>query len=87
MLTRGHLLHTNLCGGCAGAALATARPFAAGATEVLTPSKIGGPGYEMSFIGSQRQTIMTGDRAAHLDLRTLKDPSTASVRSRGLPAR
>jgi acetolactate decarboxylase len=39
---------------------------------VLTPSKIIGPGYELSFIGSQRQTIMTGDRASHLDLRTLK---------------
>jgi len=38
----------------------------------VAPSKISGPGYELSFVGSQRQTIMTGDRAAHLDLRTLK---------------
>ena len=31
--------------------------------------------YELSFVGSQRQTIMTEDRAAHLDLRTLKGRS------------
>jgi acetolactate decarboxylase len=73
MLTRRHLLHTSLFTGCAVcAALATSRLSNADATEVVAPSKIGGPGYELSFVGSQRQTIMTGDRAAHLDLRTLK---------------
>jgi hypothetical protein len=70
MLTRRHLLHTSLFTGCAVcAALATSRPSTA---EVVAPSKISGPGYDLSFLGSQRQTIMTGDRAAHLDLRTLK---------------
>jgi acetolactate decarboxylase len=44
-------------------------------TEVVAPSRLSGAGYELSFVGSQRQTIMTGDRAAHLDLRTLKDRS------------
>jgi alpha-acetolactate decarboxylase len=73
MLTRRHLLHTGLTGGCAVcAALATSRLSIADAREAVAPSKISGPGYELSFVGSQRQTIMTGDRAAHLDLRTLK---------------
>ena len=73
MLTRRHLLHTGLFTGCAVcAALATSRFSAAAATEVVAPSKISGAGYELSFVGSQRQTIMTGDRAAHLDIRTLK---------------
>jgi acetolactate decarboxylase len=72
MLTRRHLLHTGLFTGCAVCAvLATSRLSTADAVEVA-PSKINGPGYELSFVGSQRQTIMTGDRAAHLDLRTLK---------------
>jgi acetolactate decarboxylase len=73
MLTRRHLLHTSLFTGCAVcAALATSRLSTADATQVVAPSKISGPGYELRFVGSQRQTIMTGDRAARLDLRTLK---------------
>jgi acetolactate decarboxylase len=73
MLTRRHMLHTSLLTGCAVcAALATSRLSTADAAEVVAPTKISGPGYELSFVGSQRQTIMTGDRAAHLDLRTLK---------------
>ncbi len=74
MLTRRHLLHTGLFTGCAVcAALTTSRLSTAGATDFVAPSRINGPGYELSFVGSQRQTIMTGDRAAHLNLRTLKD--------------
>jgi acetolactate decarboxylase len=73
MLTRRHLLHNSLSTGCAVcAALATSRLSTADAAHAVAPSKISGAGYELSFIGSQRQTIMTGDRAAHLDLRTLK---------------
>jgi acetolactate decarboxylase len=73
MLTRRQLFHTGLVTGCAAcAALATNRLFAAGATDAAAPSKIEGPGYSLSYLGSQRQTIMTADRAAHLDLRTLK---------------
>jgi len=76
MLTRRHLFHTGLFGGCAVcSALATGRLSTAGAIEVVAPSKINGPGYELSFVGSPRQTIMTDDRAAHLDLRTLKGRS------------
>src|SRR5215831_18608870 len=75
MLTRRHLLHTGLFAGCAAcAALATDRE-AASAIEAAPVSKISGPGYELSFVGSQRQTVMTGDRAARLDLRTLKGRS------------
>jgi acetolactate decarboxylase len=73
MLTRRQLFHAGLVTGCAAcAALATNRIFAASATDPLTPSKIGGPGYSLSYLGSQRQTILTGDRAVHLDLLTLK---------------
>lgn len=73
MLTRRQMVHAGLVTGCAAcAALATGRLFAAGATDTQAPSKIEGPGYALSYLGSQRQTIMTGDRAAHLDLMTLK---------------
>jgi acetolactate decarboxylase len=85
MPTRRHLLHTGLFSGCAAcAALATSRFSMAAATEVVAPSRISGAGYELSFVGSQRQTIMTGDRAAHLDLRTL-EALTASLRRRSDP--
>jgi acetolactate decarboxylase len=73
MLTRRQLFHTGLVSGCAACgALATSRLFAASATDASVPSKIEGPGYSLSYLGSQRQTILTGDRAAHLDLRTLQ---------------
>jgi acetolactate decarboxylase len=72
MLTRRQFFHTGLVTGCGVcAALATNRLFAAGATDAL-PAKLDGAGYSLSFVGSQRQTIMTGDRVAHLDLRTHK---------------
>src|SRR5260370_17632479 len=73
MLARRQLFHTGLVTGCGVcAALATNRLFAAGAMDASAPSTIDGPGYSLSFLGSQRQTIQTSDRAAHLDLRTLK---------------
>jgi acetolactate decarboxylase len=73
MLTRRQLFHTVLTTGCAAcAALAASRLFAASATDATVPAKIEGPGYALSYLGSQRQTIMTGDRATHLDLRTLE---------------
>ncbi|HEY3916319.1 MAG TPA: acetolactate decarboxylase [Stellaceae bacterium] len=72
MLTRRQLFHTGLVTGCGVcAATVTSRLFAASAIDA--PSNIDGPGYSLSFVGSQRQTILTGDRAAHLDLLTLKD--------------
>jgi acetolactate decarboxylase len=76
MLTRRQLFHTGLVTGCAAcAALAANRSLAASTTDVAAPDKIDGPGYSLWYLGSQRQTIMTGDRAAHLDLRTLKGRS------------
>jgi len=76
MLTRRHLLHVGLVTGCTMcAAFAIDRRSTAGAADAVTPSRISGLGYDLSFVGSQRQTIMTGDRAAHLDLPTLKGRS------------
>jgi acetolactate decarboxylase len=73
MLSRRQLFHTGLVTGCAAcAALATHRLSAAGATDSAMPKKLQEPGYSLSYLGSQRQTIMTGDRGAHFDLRTLK---------------
>jgi acetolactate decarboxylase len=37
------------------------------------PTKIAGAGYELWFIGAQRETIMSGKLAAALDLKTLAD--------------
>jgi acetolactate decarboxylase len=73
MLTRRQLFHAGLMTGCvACAAVATTRPFAAAAEDIAVPFKIEGPGYSLSYVGSQRQTVMTGDRTAHLDLGSLK---------------
>src|SRR5207249_856496 len=38
-----------------------------------TPTAINGTGYELWFIGAQRETIMDGKLAAALDLKTLAD--------------
>jgi acetolactate decarboxylase len=38
-----------------------------------SPTKIGGAGYDLWFIGAQRETIMNGELAAALDLKTLAD--------------
>jgi acetolactate decarboxylase len=76
MLTRRQLIHAGFNTGCAAcAALADGRLFAASATDAAAPAKIEGPGYSLWYLGSQRQTIMTGNRAAHLDLRMLKGRS------------
>jgi acetolactate decarboxylase len=71
MVTRRRLLHTAIASCCAAcAALARTRLSNAGAVE--TPNKISGRGYELCFVGGQRQTIMSGDRAARIDLRSLQ---------------
>jgi len=72
MLTRRQLVHTGLVTGCtACVALAANRINAASSAGPIFRVEIDGPGYALSFVGSQRQTILTGDRAAHFDLRTL----------------
>jgi acetolactate decarboxylase len=74
VLTRRHLFHVGLATGCAAcAALAAGRLSSALAADPATPAEIEGPGYALRFVGSQRETIMLGKRAALLDLRTLKD--------------
>jgi len=74
MLTRRQFVHSGAVSGCAAcAALATNQLYAASSTDAALPTQIDTSGYVLSFVGSQRQTILTGDRTAHLDLRTLKD--------------
>jgi acetolactate decarboxylase len=73
MLTRRHLLHTGFVSGCVTCAtLATGSMPHAFAVDAVAPGEISGPGYKLWFIGGQRETIITGKRAALLDLRTLK---------------
>jgi acetolactate decarboxylase len=75
MLNRRRLFHTGLAAGCAACAgLASGRlSRVRAAAGMATPSEINGPGYALRFIGSQRETIMMGKRAALLGLRTLRD--------------
>jgi len=72
MLTRRQVLQTTVVTGCvACAVLASNRVFAAGSPDASVPSSINDAGYSLWFVGSQRQTIMTGDRTAQFDLRNL----------------
>jgi acetolactate decarboxylase len=66
--TRRNLLHAGAkgCATCAAISLGLASSHAATATE------IDGKGYALRFVGSQREAMMMGKRAAALDLRTLK---------------
>jgi acetolactate decarboxylase len=41
------------------------------AARADAPTRVEGPGYDLRFIGAQRETIMNGKLAAALDLRTL----------------
>ena len=43
----------------------------ASAARADAPTRVEGPGYDLRFIGAQRETIMNGRLAAALDLRTL----------------
>jgi alpha-acetolactate decarboxylase len=71
MATRRSMLKAGL-GLCSCAALG-ATPFDhdAGAASSDTESHIQGRGYDLRFIGAQRETVMNGKLAATLDLRTL----------------
>jgi acetolactate decarboxylase len=73
MMTRRQFVHIGAVSGCtACAALSANRLNADTKTAAALPTEIRGSGYVLSFVGSQRQTILTEDRAAHLDLRTLR---------------
>ena len=69
MISRRQLLSATVCGctTCGGLALDA---FAHSA-RADTPTAIKGAGYDLWFIGGQRETIMNGKLAAALDLRTL----------------
>jgi acetolactate decarboxylase len=73
MPTRRSMLKAGfgLCGCAACDAVGLGR-FASRA-RAEAPTHVGGPGYELRFIGAQRETIMNGKLAAALDLRTLAD--------------
>jgi len=55
------------CAACGAALL----DHIASAARADAPTRVEGPGYDLRFIGAQRETIMNGRLAAALDLRTL----------------
>lgn len=71
MLSRRTVIKASLgacgCAICNGAAWA--QDAAAGGTA--QPTSIAGPGYRLSFVGAQRDTINNGKLGATIDLRTL----------------
>jgi acetolactate decarboxylase len=70
MLSRRAMIRASVglcsCGACAATGLAN---FTAPARAEPTP--IAGPGYDMRFVGSQRDTIASGRIGALIDMRTL----------------
>jgi hypothetical protein len=70
MVQRRDILKTSLtlCG-CASGALATGALGAEARAD--GPTTVSGTGYQLWFIGAQRETIMNGKLAAALDLTTL----------------
>jgi hypothetical protein len=74
MLTRRHLFQTGFATGCSMcASLVTSSLSHVLAAQPAVSAEIDGPGYKLCFIGSLREAVMMGKRAALLDLRTLKD--------------
>jgi acetolactate decarboxylase len=73
MVQRRDILKTSLtlCGCAACGALGIGAAGRASGARADSPTAIGGSGYELWFIGAQRETIMNGKLAAALDLRTL----------------
>jgi hypothetical protein len=57
-----------LCG-CAPCSLVT--PGTVGLARADAPTRIQGRGFELHFIGAQRETVMHGKLAAAIDLRSL----------------
>jgi acetolactate decarboxylase len=70
MLSRRAILKATLglcsCGGCA-----TAEPSTLATSAGAEPKHIPGRGYDIRFVGTQRDTIANGKIAALIDLRTL----------------
>jgi hypothetical protein len=59
------------CAACEGSGTGAAESGA----RADRPTKIDGAGYELWFIGAQRETIMNGKLVEALDLKTLADRS------------
>jgi hypothetical protein len=70
MISRRQLLSLTVCGcaTCGGFGISS---FARSAAWADSTTAIKGDGYDLWFIGAQRETIMNGKLAAALDLRTL----------------
>src|SRR5262249_6695485 len=70
MLSRRAILRASLslcsCGACAATGLTTFTKSAR-----AEPTLIAGPGYDIRFVGTQRDTIANGRIAAVIDMRTL----------------
>jgi hypothetical protein len=73
MVARRDLLRTSLtvCGCAACGALGIGELSRNARADI--PTAIVGAGYDLWFIGAQRETIMNGKLAAALDLKTLAD--------------
>jgi acetolactate decarboxylase len=69
---RRHLLRLAIGGGCA-ICTALAGRAARGAEATTPPTVVQGPGYVLRYIGALHAAIMQGQRAAILDLATLRD--------------
>src|SRR5438552_6100291 len=73
MVARRDVLKTSLtvcgCAACAGLGVGAS----GGSARADGPTAVSGAGYELWFIGAQRETIMNGKLAVALDLRTLAD--------------
>src|SRR5712691_13069342 len=71
MATRRSMLKAGLglcsCAACGAALL----DHIASAARADAPTRVSGPGYDLRFIGAQRETVMNGRLGAALDLRTL----------------
>jgi hypothetical protein len=74
MTTRRSLLQAGLRL-CVGALCGPPLVHLGGRAHADEPRHVRGRGYELHFIGAQRETIMNGRLAATLDLRTLADRS------------
>jgi acetolactate decarboxylase len=70
MVSRRSVLKAGL-GLCGCAACGAFDDLASPPGRADTPTRIQGPGYDLRFIGAQRETVMHGKLAAALDLRIL----------------
>jgi acetolactate decarboxylase len=73
MATRRSMLKAGLGLCSCAASSAMLLDHGAGAAKTDAPTRVQGPGYDLRFIGAQRETVMNGKLAAALDLRMLSN--------------